>query len=517
MPYSRQQAFGVEFGTGPMNMHSVGHDAHRHPRRWVLIAAPALAVAGLLAAQATRPPHSDWTHQTQVSGTSKTLASMPLIASAYAAPALQPALYFSLTADPAHARLDLLELPLPAVSTTPTPPLATEAELADAAQPHSVAEQTPAGEEQSLVVTRGDSLSGLLAQAGIRAADWLAVSKLPDEAKRLHRMQPGEVLTIRRDGDRLLALSYPLDSLRTLEIAGSDAGWEQSITTQATETKRHQASGVIRNSLYLSALEMGLSDRMIMQLADIFAWDIDFERDVRDGDRLHVIYEQSYLQNTETVAGHPRIMAVAYEAAKRDFQAVYYTPAEGSAGYYNADGRPMRKAFLRTPVEFARISSRYSRARKHPILNRVRAHKGVDYAAAHGTPIRATGDGRVAHLGTRGGYGRTIILEHAGQYRTLYAHMSSYARGLRTGSRVQQGQTIGYVGASGLATGPHLHYEFHKHGQHVDPLSVALPAAAPLPAAEMARFEQTTTPLLTQLAQLSQGATFAQAATSATP
>lgn len=439
---------------------------------------------------------------------------MPLIASAHAATMPQPAVDFSLSSDPASAHLPLLDLPQPDVSTTPPPPLVVDQPAAQA--PQQVDDGQPyRGEEQSLQVARGDSLSRLLTAAGIRATDWLAVAKLPDTAKRLHRMQPGDVLSIRRDGNQLLALSYPLDSLRTLEIVASDEGWQQSITTQATTSQRHQVSGSIRNSLYMSALDMGLSDRMIMQLADIFAWDIDFERDVRDGDRLHVIYEQDYLQATGKVAGHPRIMAVAYESARRDYQAVYYVPEEGSAGYYNAEGRPMRKAFLRTPVEFARISSRYSRARKHPILNRVRAHKGVDYAAGHGTPIRATGDGRVAHLGTRGGYGRTIILEHAGQYRTLYAHMSRYARGLRQGSRVKQGQTIGYMGASGLATGPHLHYEFHKHGQHVDPLSVALPAAAPLPSAEMARFELTTTPLLTQLAQLSQGATLAQAASAA--
>ena len=499
-----------------MNIHSVGHDAHRHPRHWVVLAAPALVVAGLLAAQVIRAPSEGWTDEAARSKASQALASMPLMSTAHAAVAQQPAIDFSLTSDPAMASLPLLDLPIPDVSTTPPPPLA-ETLPADPVTPSNNKREARPGVAQALLVSRGDSLSRLLTTAGIRAADWLAVAKLPDHAKRLHRMQPGDVLSIRRDGDRLLSLSYPLDSLRTLEVIASAEGWEQSVTTKATQTQRHQASGSIRNSLYMSALDMGLSDRMIMQLADIFAWDIDFERDVRDGDRLHVIYEQDYLQDTGDVAGHPRIIAVAYESARRNYQAVHYTPEQGSAGYYSAEGRPMRKAFLRTPVEFARISSRYSRARKHPILNRVRAHKGVDYAAAHGTPIRATGDGRVVHLGTRGGYGRTIILEHAGQYRTLYAHMSSYARGLRDGSRVKQGQTIGYVGASGLATGPHLHYEFHKHGQHVDPLSVALPAAAPLPAAEMARFEQTTTPLLTQLAQLSQGATVAQATTTTIP
>ncbi|MBU2332571.1 MAG: M23 family metallopeptidase, partial [Gammaproteobacteria bacterium] len=171
----------------------------------------------------------------------------------------------------------------------------------------------------------------------------------------------------------------------------------------------------------------------------------------------------------------------------------------GATSYYNADGTSMRKAFIRTPVDFARISSRFSNGRKHPILNKIRAHKGVDYAAPHGTPIKSAGDGKVLLAGRKGGYGNTVIIQHGQRYRTLYAHMQGFAKGVRNGSAVKQGQIIGYIGTTGLSTGPHLHYEFQVDGVHVDPLGLKLPMADPIARNEKQRFMQLSQPLMARM------------------
>ena len=368
------------------------------------------------------------------------------------------------------------------------------------------------GTPVELKVRRGDALSSLLSGAGVRNADWLALAKLGGIASKLNRLHPGDVLRLRLEGSELLRLELALDEMTTLVVERQeDQGFSQHVLERPHRLEQRHASGEIQDSLYLSALQMGLTDRMIMQLANIFAWDIDFERDVRTGDRLVVLYEQPVDSRNGQDVGDAEVLAATYIQARKSFEAVYYAPSKGEPGYFNAEGRPMKKAFLRTPVEFSRISSRFSKGRKHPILNTIRAHRGVDYAAGHGTPIRATGDGRVVHAGTKGGYGRTVIIEHGGKYRTLYAHMSRYGHAIGAGTRVRQGQIIGYVGSSGLATGPHLHYEFHVHGNHVDPLSVKLPAADPLPKDQIAAFHAHAHPLLAQLATLAEPTSVAQA------
>jgi murein DD-endopeptidase MepM/ murein hydrolase activator NlpD len=181
------------------------------------------------------------------------------------------------------------------------------------------------------------------------------------------------------------------------------------------------------------------------------------------------------------------------------YTAVRYTDKNGNSSYYSEDGSSLRKAFIRTPVDFARISSRFSNGRKHPILNKIRAHKGVDYAAPRGTPIKAAGDGRVTLAGRKGGYGNTVVIKHGQRYQTLYAHMNGFAKGIRSGSNVKQGQIIGYIGTTGLSTGPHLHYEFQVNGVHVDPLSQKLPTSDPIHASEKQRFAQLSQPLIAKL------------------
>ncbi|MEN8718853.1 MAG: M23 family metallopeptidase [Oceanococcaceae bacterium] len=364
----------------------------------------------------------------------------------------------------------------------------------------------------ALPIRRGDSLSALLTQAGIDAADWLAVSRMPGDARKLRLIQPGKELHIHQDGGRLLHLEYPLSVTQTIVIERDGEQFRQFLRSQPTQTVLRSAAGTVESNLYTAARDAGISDNVVMTFAEIFAWDIDFSRDVRAGDVMRVVYEEQIEPQSGRTVGSPVILAAEYTQAQRAFTAVRYESLSGDVGYFTPDGRPVRKAFLRTPVEFARISSRFSLSRRHPVLNTVRAHKGVDYAAARGTPIRATGDGRVAFAGTKGGYGRTVIIKHNDQYQTLYAHMSRYGRGIGGGARVKQGQVIGYVGATGLATGPHLHYEFHKNGQHVDPLRVTLPNAAPLPETEMARFQDAANTILTQLAQADGSARVAQAA-----
>jgi murein DD-endopeptidase MepM/ murein hydrolase activator NlpD len=234
-----------------------------------------------------------------------------------------------------------------------------------------------------------------------------------------------------------------------------------------------------------------------MELANIFGWDIDFALDIRQGDSFSLLYEEHYLDGEKLRNG--RILAAEFHNRGDRFQAVLFTDPDGRGQYYSPDGKSMRKAFLRSPVDFRRISSTFQRERFHPVLGERRPHRGVDYAAATGTPIKAAGDGRVITRGVQGGYGNTVIIQHGNNITTLYAHLSRFQKGVTNGSRVRQGQVIGYVGKTGLATGPHLHYEFRINGRHQNPLTVKLPDAEPIPSKYREAFQQQSRPLLAQL------------------
>jgi len=278
---------------------------------------------------------------------------------------------------------------------------------------------------------------------------------------------------------------------RRLKIIKAEDNYQVDEVVRDFEVRTQVASSTIENSLFLAGQSAGLSDSVIMELANIFGWDIDFALDIRTGDQFSVVYEEKYLDGEKIKDGD--IIAAEFINSGESFRAVRYTDSKGETDYYSQNGRSMRKPFLRAPVDFARISSRFNLKRKHPLLNRIRAHKGVDYAASTGTPIKSSGSGKIIHRGTKGGYGRTIIVKHGTRYSTLYAHMHKYAKNTQVGKRVKQGQIIGYVGKSGLATGPHLHYEFRVNGVHRNPLTVKLPDAAPLPKSEMQRFKSATT------------------------
>ena len=234
-----------------------------------------------------------------------------------------------------------------------------------------------------------------------------------------------------------------------------------------------------------------------MELASLFGWDVDFVLDIREGDSFSVMYEEHFLDGEKIDEGP--ILAAQFTNQGNTFTALRYTDSAGDSNYFTPDGYSMRKAFLRSPVDFARISSRFNLQRKHPVLNRIRAHKGVDYAASTGTPIKSAGDGKIIFRGVKGGYGNVVIVQHGGNITTLYAHMKSFKRGQSVGSRVKQGQVIGFVGSSGLATGPHLHYEFRLNGVHKNPLTVKLPQAEPVAKAEKGSFDLAANKLMVQL------------------
>jgi murein DD-endopeptidase MepM/ murein hydrolase activator NlpD len=266
------------------------------------------------------------------------------------------------------------------------------------------------------------------------------------------------------------------------------------------EHRQASVSGHIIDSLFVDGRKAGLSDAQIMELANLFGWDIDFALELQKGDRFEVVYDELWVDG-EKLRNGP-ILAAEFINRGKVYRAVRYTDRQGETHYYSPDGYAKKRAFIRTPVKFTRISSRFTRKRWHPVLKRWRSHKGVDYAAPEGTPVKATGNGRVTFIGRKGGYGKVIFLHHGSRYTTVYGHLSRFARGLKTGSKVKQGQIIGYVGHTGLATGPHLHYEFRINGVHRNPLTVKLPKSIRLPKKELARFRRQIQPMVAQLDEL---------------
>tara|TARA_R110002049_G_scaffold124479_1_gene279915 strand:+ start:3462 stop:4925 length:1464 start_codon:yes stop_codon:yes gene_type:complete len=342
---------------------------------------------------------------------------------------------------------------------------------------------------ETVTIKQGDSLSALFSQRGLNT-ELHKIMLLGDQVKELKSVYPNQKLHFHLQNEDLVGFELETSVNRRLKVIKNNQDYKVDEVVRDFETRTQVASSTIKNSLFLAGQRAGLSDSLIMELANVFGWDIDFALDIRTGDQFSVIYEEKYLDGNKIKDG--AIIAAEFVNAGERYRAVRYTDSQGNTDYYSQNGRSMRKPFLRTPVDFARISSGFNLKRKHPVLNRIRAHKGVDYAAATGTPIKASGDGKIVHRGTKGGYGRTVIVKHGSRYSTLYAHMHKYAKNTQVGRRVKQGQIIGYVGKSGLATGPHLHYEFRVNGVHRNPLTVKLPDASPLPKSEMERFKSAT-------------------------
>lgn len=350
---------------------------------------------------------------------------------------------------------------------------------------------------EEITVRNGDTLARIFQRLGLTAQQLYNIMQAGDETATLKSILPGQKLIFSIDTEKQLReLIYRIDLTRSLKIIHNDGKFITSSETRTPDIHIARAAGVISQSFYQAGQKAGLSDGVIMEIANIFGWDIDFALDIREKDSFSVLYEEKFLDGEKI--GNGQIQAATFTNQGQVYQAVLYTDPEGKIGYYTPDGKSMRKAFLRSPVDFSRISSRFGN-RMHPILNRMRAHNGVDYAASTGTPIKATGDGKIVFKGVQGGYGNTVIVQHGSQYSTLYAHMSSFKKGLKTGSSVTQGQVIGFVGQSGLASGPHLHYEFRVNGAHRNPLTVKFPDAEPIKAQFKQHFLASTQPLINQL------------------
>jgi murein DD-endopeptidase MepM/ murein hydrolase activator NlpD len=326
---------------------------------------------------------------------------------------------------------------------------------------------------------------------------------LPDASAALKLLKPGDRLEItHRDGE-VQSLQREIDEIKLLSITRGESGFEASTIERAVDIRTTSAHGEIQSSLFEAGTDAGISDRTTMDMAGIFEYDIDFIQDVRVGDTFTVVYEELWRDGVKLRDG--QIVAAEFVNQGKSFRAARFNDASGRAQYYTPEGRSVRKAFIRAPLNFTRISSNFNPNRRHPVLNTIRAHRGVDYAAPTGTPVRAAGDGKVSFRGVQGGYGNTIILQHGGNVTTLYGHLSRFGNA-RSGARVRLGEVIGYVGSSGLATGPHLHYEYRVNGAHRNPRTVPLPPADPIAPEHQTAFLAATAPLWRQLDGYSQRA-----------
>ncbi|TAN49497.1 MAG: peptidase M23 [Methylococcaceae bacterium] len=368
-----------------------------------------------------------------------------------------------------------------------------------ASLPKPDTEQTEAPHRTTHWVKPGETLQQIFAHLTLSPDDLRDVLNSGAAAHALKMLTPGRILMLQTQADdRLEKLVYQQTPVQSIIVQRGHKGFTVELSEHNVDRELTRVSSTIHNSLLHDGRRAGLSNKLIMQLADIFGWDVDFAQDLREGDRFTVIYELLYVNGEATGTGD--ILAAEFINQGKTYQALRYTNEQGHTDYYTAAGQGLQKAFLRTPVEYAHISSYFSLARKHPILNTIRAHKGVDYAAAVGTPVRSTGSGRIAFMGQQSGYGNVVVVEHNTKYSTLYGHLSRFGS-LKKGSPVRQGEIIGYVGQTGLATGPHLHYEFHVDGEHKDPLTVALPQTEPLKSRQMAAFRQHTLSYITELAR----------------
>jgi len=349
-----------------------------------------------------------------------------------------------------------------------------------------------------VIVARNDTMDAIFRRMALDKSDLAAIRNLPGIRQSVDFLKPGDAIKVTHNqAGEIKQLSRQVSETQTLEVVREDSGFAAKMIENPVQTRVRTASATIDTSLFQAAESSDISDIVALKLANVFAYDIDFVLDIRAGDRFTIAYEQIYQDGKYLRDGE--VLAAEFVNDGRTYRAVRFSPDGGSSGYYTPDGKPLRKAFLRAPVDFTRVSSVFATNRMHPILNRIRGHMGTDYAAPTGTPVHAAGEGRVSFEGVRGGYGNAIVLLHSGSISTLYGHMSRFAKNVHMGSHVNQGDVIGYVGMTGLATGPHLHYEYLKDGVHLNPQTVPLPGAEPLRAEDLAKFMSTAAPLLSGL------------------
>jgi murein DD-endopeptidase MepM/ murein hydrolase activator NlpD len=347
-------------------------------------------------------------------------------------------------------------------------------------------------------IQRGDTIGSLLARLQVDDPKASAYLRAARHVRSLYQLVPGRtVRAVTTDNGELVNLRYLNGDGTELVVQKRGDDFFAREQPLATEQRLLMSSGEIQTSLFAATDAAGLSDGVAVQLADVFSSEVDFHRDLRPGDRFAVVFEAFYSNGEFVRTG--RIVAAEFANAGRTYRAIYFQDSQGRGGYYTPEGKNLRKTFLRSPLEFSRISSGFSTSRFHPVLNTWRAHKGVDYAAPRGTRVKVTADGYVQFVGQQGGYGNLIVVRHNNAYSTAYGHLSAFAKGLHAGQRVNQGDVIGFVGMTGLATGPHLHYEFRVNGMHQNPLRLAVPPGPPITAELRIAFEESLRPLLEQL------------------
>ncbi|MBB1088894.1 peptidoglycan DD-metalloendopeptidase family protein [Lysobacter sp. SG-8] len=348
-------------------------------------------------------------------------------------------------------------------------------------------------------VQPGQTLGELFQGLGIPATTLQQILEQPSAQTALGRLKPGMELAFDLPvGGTLRTFRFDRDDLHRVELSFEEGRINETVIERPTQTRTTVATGEINSSLYAAARRAGLSPTEIAVLTDqIFQYDIDFNTDIQRGDRFSVVMDETWREGERI--GRGTILAATFTTGGKTYSGFRFEH-DDKAEYYTADGRPLKKSFIRMPIPYARLTSGFG-ARRHPVLGRVRQHKGVDYAARTGTPIMAAGDARVSFAGWRGGYGRAVILDHGRGHTTLYAHMSRFGK-YKAGDRVPQGSVIGYVGTSGLSTGPHLHYEFRVNGVHRNPLSVTMPPPEPLKGEMLARFQAQAAPALARIEQV---------------
>lgn len=347
-------------------------------------------------------------------------------------------------------------------------------------------------------IRSGDNLQSLLARMGVAGEEVQSVLAERSQISKLGKLMPGRTVLARVTvTGRLLLFRYMADDAKLISIERAEGRFvigEQSIQLEPTLVMR---SGIITHSLFGATDDANVPDTIASEMAEVFSGEIDFHRDLRKGDRFSVVYE-AYLHEGRLIKTG-RLMAAEFINDGRTVQALNFIDPSGNSGYYAPDGRSLKRAFLKSPLPFTRITSGFSNSRYHPVLNEWRAHRGIDYGAATGTPVRAVSDASVKFVGKQRGYGNLVILDHASPYSTAYGHLSRFGAGLRQGARVRQGQVIGYVGMTGLASGPHLHYEFRINNVQKNPLAMKLPSATPLDNRHKPKFLAESAPLMQRL------------------
>ncbi|MCC7091951.1 MAG: peptidoglycan DD-metalloendopeptidase family protein [Nitrosomonas sp.] len=347
-------------------------------------------------------------------------------------------------------------------------------------------------------IRRGDTITAILNRLDINDQDSTDFLQAARGSRAMRQLKPGQTIYAQKTADgELLTLRYLFGNEELFLMEKTDDEFKMTEQAIDLDAQIHMKSGVINSSLFASTDGVGIPNHIATQLTEIFASDIDFYRDVRRGDRFTIVYETTSSNGKNAKNG--RVLAAEFVNKGKSHQAIYFKASNGADGYYSPEGESLRKDFLLSPLAFSRVSSGFNKARFHPILKEWRAHKGIDYAAPTGTPVRATSNGIVAFSGSQRGYGNLVVLKHNGKFETAYGHLSRFASGLTKGKRVNQGEVIGYVGSTGMATGPHLHYELRVDGLQRDPTKLALPTAPPISKKDMNAFHITTQSLMARL------------------